>query len=89
MQRVWFGPASATSGRSSTWTLVVEVRTGHTPFRTDHSNVLVPKTKPATDVVADAGEAIIPAPVISDQVPVPDTGALPFNCAVDVLIHTV
>jgi hypothetical protein len=89
MQMVWEGPASDGVGRSSAWTMVVDVRTGHTPFWIDQANVLAPKTRLVTDVVADTGETMVAEPPISDQEPAPDKGALPFNCAVGVLIHTV
>jgi hypothetical protein len=89
MQIVCEGPAKDTVGRSSTWMVMVELRAGQTPFLIFQLRVLVPRARPVTAVVADTGEAIVPAPPVNDQVPVPDKGVLPFSCAVGELMHTV
>ena len=69
--------------------VTVEVTGAHTPFAIVQASVLTPAFKAVIAVVANEGEAMLPPPPISDQLPVPDKGTLPISCVLGVLMHTV
>jgi hypothetical protein len=86
---VWFGPALAVVGTASASIKTVDVDGAQTPLLIVHINtfgilVLVPNA--VTPEFGNVGDAIVPAPDINVQLPVPMAGVFPASVAK--LAHT-
>ena len=66
--------------------LTVSNDAGQVPFEIVHTNVFKPVDIPATAVEGEPGVDTIPLPVITDQLPEPMIGVLPFKVEDDVQI---
>lgn len=84
----WSFPARAVVGTLSTCMLMV-AELEQPPFVIVHAMTLLPRLRPVTVVVSELTLVMVPAPVVTDQLPMPTVGVLPEIVALGELIQTV
>ena len=89
LHKFWSGPAVDVVGAWSIWIHIVSTEFGHTPLDIVHVKVSVlPIVSPVTADVGSVTVVTVDAPKITDQLPVPTTGAFPAKVE-EVTLHNV
>jgi len=84
---LWSGPAAETVGTAFLVITTLSMDAAQGPFVIVHRNVLAPTPKPVIPETGEEGVVMVPAPVMSVQLPVPTSGVFPAKVAV--VAHTV